>query len=113
MTIITMAVFEGCPGDKTAIQAQLIDEDKNLIPSTSAAKMFHAVDHDKGKGGAEKHNALEETNRKPARKLGMKPDISRTIAKKSKNMPFTVSKPDVRRFRSRSSKGFRTNLWSR
>ena len=92
---ITMSVFEGCPGDKTAIQAQLIDEDKNLIPSTSAGKMFRAVDDDKGEGGAEKHNAPEEKNRKPARKPGVKLDISRAIAKKSKNMPFTVSKPDV------------------
>merc|ERR1712012_520341 len=56
-----------------------------------------AADGDKGEGGAGKQNRSEKKSRKAVQKLGMKPvpGISRVTVKKSKNILFVISKPDV------------------
>lgn len=54
-------------------------------------------------GGKGKQNRSEKKNRKAMQKLGMKsvPDIIRVTVKKSKNILFAISNPDV--FKSPSS----------
>jgi len=58
---------------------------------------LEAADGDKGEGGAGKQNRSEKKSRKAVQKLGMKPvpGISRVTVKKSKNILFVISKPDV------------------
>ena len=50
-----------------------------------------------GDGGGAKQNRAEKKNRKAMQKLGMKavPDVVRVTVKKSKNILFLLSKPDV------------------
>merc|ERR1712064_243212 len=57
---------------------------------------LEAVD-EKGEGGSGKQNRSEKKSRKAVQKLGMKPvpGISRVTVKKSKNILFVISKPDV------------------
>merc|ERR1712107_240027 len=58
---------------------------------------LEAADGDKGECGAGKQNRSEKKSRKAVQKLGMKPvpGISRVTVKKSKNILFVISKPDV------------------
>ena len=60
-------------------------------------------DGDGGDEGAGKQNRSEKKSRKAMQKLGMKavPDIIRVTVKKSKNILFVISRPDV--FKSPSS----------
>merc|ERR1712099_115662 len=58
--------------------------------------MGEAADGSK-KDGASKQNRAEKKSRKAVQKLGMKPvpGIVRVTVKKSKNILFVISKPDV------------------
>merc|ERR1712107_614644 len=58
---------------------------------------LEAADGDKGECGAGKQNRSEKKSRKAVQKLGMKPvpGITRVTVKKSKNILFVISKPDV------------------
>uniref|UniRef100_A0A7S1FAV2 NAC-A/B domain-containing protein n=1 Tax=Noctiluca scintillans TaxID=2966 RepID=A0A7S1FAV2_NOCSC len=71
-------------------------EDEEESETDDDMPNLEAVD-EKGEGGSGKQNRSEKKSRKAVQKLGMKPvpGITRVTVKKSKNILFVISKPDV------------------
>uniref|UniRef100_A0A7I4C331 NAC-A/B domain-containing protein n=1 Tax=Physcomitrium patens TaxID=3218 RepID=A0A7I4C331_PHYPA len=59
--------------------------------------MYFAGEDDSAAGGKSKQSRGEKKSRKAMQKLGMKPvtEVTRVTIKKSKNILFVISKPDV------------------
>eukprot|EP00640_Fibrocapsa_japonica_P005264 CAMPEP_0113938172 /NCGR_PEP_ID=MMETSP1339-20121228/4582_1 /TAXON_ID=94617 /ORGANISM="Fibrocapsa japonica" /LENGTH=201 /DNA_ID=CAMNT_0000941151 /DNA_START=156 /DNA_END=761 /DNA_ORIENTATION=+ /assembly_acc=CAM_ASM_000762 len=84
-----------------------VDEDSDEMPDLEeqpeGAAPAGGADAEAGPAGSGKQNRSEKKSRKAMQKLGMRPvpGIIRVTVKKSKNILFVISKPDV--FKSPSS----------
>ncbi|KAG2272179.1 hypothetical protein Bca52824_066734 [Brassica carinata] len=87
------------------LEEQKIDLDKPEVEDADDNDEDDSEDDDKdddaegqdGEGGKSKQSRSEKKSRKAMLKLGMKPitGVSRVTIKKSKNIMFVISKPDV------------------
>ncbi|CAG7877784.1 hypothetical protein BRARA_E02852 [Brassica rapa] len=87
------------------LEEQKIDLDKPEVEDADDNDEDDSEDDDKdddaegqdGEGGKSKQSRSEKKSRKAMLKLGMKPitGVSRVTVKKSKNIMFVISKPDV------------------
>eukprot|EP00947_MAST-08B_sp_MAST-8B-sp1_P006600 g6600.t1 len=74
-----------------------IDSDDEMPGLENAADGGNVEEEEEGGEGGAKQNRAEKKSRKAMQKLGMKPvpGIIRVTVKKSKNILFVISKPDV------------------
>ena len=90
-----MTEIEEVPDD---VEQEVEDSDDDMPGLEAAAGGEDAeVDDDEEGGAGSKQNRSEKKSRKAMQKLGMKPvaGIIRVTVKKSKNILFVISKPDV------------------
>ncbi|KAH9686568.1 Nascent polypeptide-associated complex subunit alpha-like protein 1 [Citrus sinensis] len=83
------------------LEQQKIDDDKPVVEDDEDEDEDEdeddEKDEDEADGGRSKQSRSEKKSRKAMLKLGMKPipGVSRVTVKKSKNILFVISKPDV------------------
>mmetsp|Transcript_31468 Transcript_31468/g.38051 ORF Transcript_31468/g.38051 Transcript_31468/m.38051 type:complete len:189 (+) Transcript_31468:71-637(+) len=74
-----------------------VDDDSDVDSDDDVPELEEAADGEEGSGTKSKQSRSEKKSRKAMQKLGMKPvpGVIRVTIKKSKNILFVISKPDV------------------